>query len=52
MRVVLAKLLWHFDITMQPESSHWDEVRSYIVWEKAPLWTRLKNVVRTVKDDV
>lgn len=52
MRTVLAKLLWHFDVTLQPESSHWDEVRSYVVWEKAPLWARLKDAVRAVKGDV
>lgn len=44
MRTVLAKLLWHFDIILQPESSKWDEVKSYIVWQKAPLWARLKDV--------
>ena len=44
MRIVLAKLLWHFDVTLQPTLLPWDEVRSYIVWEKAPLWARLKSV--------
>lgn len=52
MFAVLAKLLWHFDITLKPESSRWDEAKSYIVWEKAPLWVRMRNVAGAPKDDM
>ncbi|RAL14685.1 cytochrome P450 [Aspergillus homomorphus CBS 101889] len=42
MRTVLAKLLWHFDLTMDEKCSRWDESRTYVVWDKPDLWLRLR----------
>lgn len=44
MRIILAKLLWHFDIRLRPESAEWDQAKCFIVWEKGPLWIELKEV--------
>jgi hypothetical protein len=41
MRTILSKLIWHFDITLDPRTTDWDNARSYIVWENKPLWVRL-----------
>ncbi|GAB1211244.1 hypothetical protein ATERTT37_000357 [Aspergillus terreus] len=41
MRTILSKLIWHFDITLNPRTTDWDNARSYIVWENKPLWVRL-----------
>ncbi|KAE8331440.1 cytochrome P450 [Aspergillus sergii] len=42
MRVILARVLWNFDITLCEESRHWRDQKTYILWEKPPLWVKLK----------
>ncbi|KAL4944606.1 hypothetical protein BDV06DRAFT_81820 [Aspergillus oleicola] len=39
--MILAKLLWAFDIHLAPECDNWDEQRAFIIWEKGPLLVRL-----------
>jgi hypothetical protein len=48
MRMVLARLLYSFDIKFAPgmEVSQWDECKIYITAEKGPLWVLLKPVAR------
>jgi len=47
MKVILARLIWAFDIALQPECRGWpDEQKAFIVWEKDPLWVQLKEVER------
>jgi cytochrome P450 len=48
MRVILASLLWHFDLDLCEESKGWpDKQKNYIVlWEKQPLMCRLRPVKR------
>lgn len=41
MRVILAKVLWHFDLSLCEESLNWLDQKSYNVWEKPPLFVRL-----------
>ncbi|KAF2758906.1 cytochrome P450 [Pseudovirgaria hyperparasitica] len=38
MRVILAKLLWHFDLRLAERSSNWAEQKTYILWEKPELY--------------
>ncbi|OJJ42281.1 hypothetical protein ASPZODRAFT_155391 [Penicilliopsis zonata CBS 506.65] len=45
MRTILAKILWNFDVELQPQSASWDDCKSYIVWEKGPLWVCLNKSV-------
>ena len=42
MRLILARVLWNFDLELCEESSKWNEVLSFILWEKQPLWCTLK----------
>ncbi|KAL4930696.1 cytochrome P450 [Aspergillus undulatus] len=41
MRVILARVLWNFDLSLCEESSNWNEQRSYTLWEKGALMCRL-----------
>ncbi|KAB8230411.1 cytochrome P450 [Aspergillus alliaceus] len=42
LRVILARVLWTFDLELLEDSKNWDLQRSYLVWEKPPLMCRLK----------
>jgi len=47
MKVIIARLVWNFDLVLQPESHSWpDNQKAFIVWEKGPLWVQLKQVER------
>lgn len=42
MRLVLAKLIWHFDFELTEEGKNWVEKQYvYTVWEKIPLMIKL-----------
>lgn len=41
-RVVLARVLWSFDLKLHEKSGEWDKQRSYLLWEKPPLICKLK----------
>ncbi|RMZ66223.1 cytochrome P450 [Pyrenophora seminiperda CCB06] len=45
-RSVLARLLWHFDWELCEESVGWHDQRSFILWDKPPLWLKISH-----KDD-
>ncbi|EKG11555.1 Cytochrome P450 [Macrophomina phaseolina MS6] len=45
-RLVLANVLWHYDLELCPESEKWDDQRVYLVWDKNPLMCKLKPVKR------
>ncbi|KAI9730850.1 MAG: hypothetical protein M1834_005568 [Cirrosporium novae-zelandiae] len=42
MRVILARLLWNFDLELCEESLNWEKHKTYILWEKPDLMCRLK----------
>ncbi|KAF7174254.1 hypothetical protein CNMCM6106_008462 [Aspergillus hiratsukae] len=42
MRVILAKVLWNFDLELCEESHDWAEQKSYVLWEKPGLLCRLR----------
>ncbi|EUC27100.1 hypothetical protein COCCADRAFT_10212 [Bipolaris zeicola 26-R-13] len=42
MRVILARVLWNFDLTLSPESSSWDKQKAFSFWEKGPLMVQLQ----------
>ena len=46
MRLVLARLLWSFDIRLKDETDRWDwgEQCTYILWDKRPLEIVLEHV--------
>ncbi|KAL4980880.1 cytochrome P450 [Aspergillus desertorum] len=42
MRVILAHVLWNFDLELCGESLNWSEQKSYVLWEKEALMCTLK----------
>jgi hypothetical protein len=44
MRLMIAKVLYNFDIELCPESNNWNEQATHILWEKKPLMCKLKAV--------
>ena len=50
MRLILAKLLWHFDWELEGEEKEkggeWTDQRVYLIWAKGPLMVKLTPVVR------
>jgi len=46
MRLVMAKMVWNFDLVLQPESENWFPHEMVIVWNIPPLHVKLIPVVR------
>lgn len=46
MRLVIAKLVWHFDLEDVTQGD-WRDQKVYMVWEKGPLMVKLKPVSET-----
>ncbi|KAK7751602.1 hypothetical protein SLS62_006427 [Diatrype stigma] len=45
LRLLLARLIWNFDIELMPESYGWmDNMEHYMVWQKPPLMVKLRPV--------
>jgi len=45
MRVVLARLVWNFDIELTTESENWaTQLKIYVLWEKIPFYVKLRAV--------
>lgn len=44
MRLVIAKLLYNFDLDLCPESAAWSDQETYILWQKNPLICKLRPV--------
>ncbi|KAH7093788.1 benzoate 4-monooxygenase cytochrome P450 [Paraphoma chrysanthemicola] len=44
MRLIMARLLWNFDIALADENDRWDwgEQKTYILWDKKPLEVKLR----------
>ncbi|KAH8694348.1 hypothetical protein BGZ61DRAFT_352880, partial [Ilyonectria robusta] len=44
MRLILARIIWNFDLELVEESKNWmKDQHMFILWEKGPLMVRLKN---------
>ncbi|KAL4986543.1 cytochrome P450 [Aspergillus falconensis] len=41
MRMILAKVLWNFDLELCEESKEWWDQKSFEIWEKPPLMCKL-----------
>lgn len=42
MRLILAKVIWNFDIELAEESIGWDKKsKVYMLWEKGPIYVQL-----------
>ncbi|KAE8133593.1 cytochrome P450 [Aspergillus pseudotamarii] len=40
--LILARLIWAFDLELSPQCSNWADQRAYIIWDKGPLLIKLK----------
>jgi hypothetical protein len=45
MRLILARLLWNFDLSLPPSSGNWIKQEMFILWQKEPLNIILKERV-------
>ncbi|KAG7005995.1 cytochrome P450 monooxygenase [Physcia stellaris] len=45
MRSILARMMWHFDMTLCRESNDWTQQKAYLLWDKPPLWVELTHRV-------
>lgn len=41
-RLIMSKLLFHFDLGLSPESANWIDQETYFLWDKPALWVTLK----------
>lgn len=46
MRMVLAKVFWHFDVELCSGMERWLDQKSYLTWQKGPLMVRASRVDR------
>lgn len=46
MRIIMAKILWNFDLTLMDVSRDWTDQKSYLIWAKHPLMVKLSPVNR------
>lgn len=42
MRIILARLMWHFDIEMLDASRDWEKQKVFVLWDKPSLMVKLK----------
>ncbi|KAH0593199.1 hypothetical protein MHUMG1_08921 [Metarhizium humberi] len=46
MRLILVRLLWNFDMSLDGECEHWADQKAYSIWEKKPLMVKLVRAQR------
>lgn len=44
MRIILAKVLFNFDVELHAGSDGWIDQKCYTLWQKTPLWVTVKPV--------
>jgi cytochrome P450 len=51
MHMILARLLWNFDMQLMPESEDWNRQRVFLLYEKRPLNVILTPVRRLAEEE-
>lgn len=47
MRMILARMIWNFDMELQEDSLAWDKkTKVFIIWDKVSMHVRLSPVIR------
>ena len=46
MRIILAKLIWNFDLELCPESENWMDQKVYMLWSKPALMVKARYLER------
>jgi hypothetical protein len=44
--MILARLLWKFDLKMMPGGENWNDQKVFVLWEKSNLDVKLTEVIR------
>lgn len=44
MRLIMASILWNFDLELSPECTDWFNQKAYIIWEKNDLMVKVKPI--------
>lgn len=52
MRVILARMLWNFDLELAPESEGWEKQKVFTLWDKGPLMVKLSPVLGSVQERI
>jgi cytochrome P450 len=47
MRLILARLVWNFDISLNSQSTEWLEQKIFFLWDKPALWIDLDRKWKT-----
>lgn len=42
-RSILTRMMWHFDMELCEQSRAWTQQKAYLMWDKPPLWVKLRN---------
>jgi hypothetical protein len=50
MRLILARIIWNFDLELLPESKNWNEQKVFVLWLKPDLHVKLSLVERGSHD--
>jgi len=45
-RLILAKVLWSFDVRLRDQQRDWLDQKMFLTWEKVPLMVKLKPTTR------
>ncbi|KAJ5410971.1 uncharacterized protein N7487_005330 [Penicillium crustosum] len=48
MRLILARIIWNFDMEISPDSEQWIKQSSFVVWEKGSLNVKLTPAPHTI----
>lgn len=46
MRLIMARLIWNFDMELCKESENWTDQKVFVLWDKNPLWVKLSAATR------
>lgn len=41
MRIVLASVMFNFDVTLTPEADNWIDQKCHLLWAKPPMMAKL-----------
>jgi hypothetical protein len=41
MKSIMARLVWHFDMSLCKESANWNKQKIFLLWEKPDLMIKL-----------
>jgi hypothetical protein len=46
MRLILARIIWNFDLELLPENGKWNQQKVFVLWLKPPLFVKMSLVER------